>query len=187
MKELYFEKLENIGDLYLERVFNEFEGENIIFICSDINLNKYFCVCYEMRYKLEWAICKIDTASVCCLLKNKIDLHTIFEKSVEGIIQVVFENDKTTLHSYSYEQFDKSLLPDKGVYLKPDEDQSGYLLRLLYDKNNDKKSSIKCSDKYFPVWLDNYVVESESFNWNINISDNKENTGSECTYSAIAA
>ena len=32
MDEIYFEKIPNVGNLYLSRILNVFEGENIIFI-----------------------------------------------------------------------------------------------------------------------------------------------------------
>ena len=54
MKELYFENLQDIGNLYLDKVFNSFEGEDIIFVCTDENGSYYFCVCYEFRYQLCW-------------------------------------------------------------------------------------------------------------------------------------
>lgn len=50
MKETYYENVPIIGNLYLEKVFNKFEDEDIIFVCTDDNSNKYYV--YVMNFIL---------------------------------------------------------------------------------------------------------------------------------------
>ena len=43
-KILYFENVTNVGNLYLQHIFNTFEYEPILFVCSDDYNNLYFCI-----------------------------------------------------------------------------------------------------------------------------------------------
>lgn len=183
MKEIYFENVLNVGNLYIEKVFNEFEGENLIFICNDSRSNKYLCICYEMRYKLEWVLCKISTNTLCSLLKAKQDLYSAFEAATSPLIQIIFDGNETVSAFYTYEEFDKNLLPTKGVCLKPDNDEISYLLKLLYNK-----TCIKNLDENYNYCCDIILTnKGNSFNWNINLAENNENVSSEHAYSAVAA
>lgn len=127
--ELYFDNILEYGDLYLDKVFNEFEDENIIFTCKDKNENYFFAVCYEFRYKLEWILCKTDVISLIDLISKKIDLHTIFLNS-DKMINIITDNEGNHITEVQYASFNKSFLPTPGVKLKPNIDLTYYFYDL---------------------------------------------------------
>lgn len=75
-KELYFEKVNQIGNLYLECILYEFEYEPILFVCSDELNNLYLCACSEMRKEQRWLITNTDYNILHALTTHKIDIKT---------------------------------------------------------------------------------------------------------------
>lgn len=127
--EIYFNNVLEYGDLYLDKVFNEFEDENIIFVCKDKNENYFFAVCYEFRFKLAWILCGTDAISLIKLLSKKIDLHTMFANS-NKMINIISDKDGIHITEVKYENFAFSFLPTPGVYLKPNFDLTYYFYDL---------------------------------------------------------
>lgn len=119
MSEIYFENVPNVGDLYLNRTLNVFEGENIIFICTDIKREYYLCTCYEFRDSLKWIIAKTDAKNLLKMLEKKIDIHSVYESS-ELLINCIYDGEKDTFVLTNYNSVDKRIIPNKGTYLKPD-------------------------------------------------------------------
>lgn len=115
----YFENVLNYGDLYLDKVFNVYEGENIIFTCKDKCNNHFLCVCYEFRFKLEWILCKVDVSTIVDIIDNKIDLHTVFIIS-NSLIKIVSDNSGDHITKFQGTKVDLSCIPVPGAYLKPD-------------------------------------------------------------------
>lgn len=60
--DIYFSQVDGVGALYLRHVFVEFEGEPVLFLCSDTNENMYLCLCSEMRSEQRWLIAKSSAA-----------------------------------------------------------------------------------------------------------------------------
>lgn len=75
-KELYFEKVNQIGNLYLECILYEFEYEPILFVCSDECDNLYLCACSEMRKEQRWLITNTNYNILHDLTTHKIDIKT---------------------------------------------------------------------------------------------------------------
>ena len=50
MSNLYFDNVVQVGQLYLEYVFFEFESEPILFTCHDQLNQTYLCLCSDIRY-----------------------------------------------------------------------------------------------------------------------------------------
>ena len=119
LKEIYFENVLKFGDLYLDKVLNEFEEENIIFTCTDNSGDIFLSVCYEFRFKLKFILCKITINNLIELFTKQIDLYTIFKDS-DCLINIITDNDGDHITKVDYEHFNKDLLPTPGVYLKPD-------------------------------------------------------------------
>lgn len=131
--EAYFENVLEYGDLYLDKVFNDFEDENIIFTCKDNNANYFLAVCYEFRYKLEWVLCKTDAISLIELISKKIDLHTMFKVS-NKLINIVTDMEGDHITEVVYDKFNTSFLPTPGLKLKPNFDLTYYFFD-LYIRN----------------------------------------------------
>lgn len=133
MNEIYFENVLDIGNLYLEKIFNEFEGEYITFVCNDINDTKYFCVCYEFRTALKWIICKVTPETLGKLLIHKIDIKSVFDIEKKNLIQIIYNDGKEVTQKISMYDVKESIFPQYGIYLKPEQDISKYLYYLGYN------------------------------------------------------
>ncbi len=62
MNELFFENVSGVGNLYLDYVFDEFNGEPILFMCKNSVGGLYLCLCSEIRYEQRWVIIKCSTS-----------------------------------------------------------------------------------------------------------------------------
>lgn len=146
MNELYFKNVSGIGDLYLEQVFNEFEGENIVFICVSDEEVRYLCVCYEMRSNLKWIICPISTSSLLALIQRRIDLYSVFE-AASILTEIVYDGDGESSKQYDFDLFNHNFLPNKGTLLKPDSSLDSYV-KHIYSSATDKKTMVSSVDSY---------------------------------------
>lgn len=156
IKEAYFEDVLQFGNLYLDKVFNDFEGENIIFTCRDEKGCIFLAVCYEFRFKLEWILCKIDEISLIDLIRKKIDLHTIFKVS-DKLINIVTDFDGDHISEVNYDEFNISYLPTPGIFLKPNLDLTYYFLE-LYKRNVESEST--CTTYFFDLKLNPGYIET---------------------------
>lgn len=130
MKELYFENLQGIGNLYLDKVFNSFEGEDIIFVCTDENGSYYFCVCYEFRYQLCWIATKASIIDITDIISKETDIHSLFKKSKQ-IINISDDGEKQTITFTDYKTINQNYIPTEGVKLREDSDLSDYRKKLI--------------------------------------------------------
>lgn len=142
MKEMYFENIENIGNLYLEKIFNKFEDEHITFVCNDNRGNKYFCICYEFRSSLKWLIVPVCPRNLIDLIIKKIYIREIFEKNIDDVINIIYDNNIR----YEKIRFDEAnrILPEENLYLKPNIEINTYFYNLcinLEDKTTFSSNS----------------------------------------------
>ena len=117
---VYFEDITDIGNLFLDFVFFSFESEPIIFTCVDAKQNYYFCLCTEIRCEYRWIISKCDVETLVSLVKNKIDIASIFKLAGDVIVvkQDIDGNESNTVSNVSH--IDKFDLPEDGVMLHVD-------------------------------------------------------------------
>lgn len=135
-KEIYFHNVLDIGNLYLDKVLNVFEDENIVFLCTDRDENYYFAVCYEFRKKIGWVLCRIDEMQVLIETLFEItDMHTLFKRSSTDLIEVVYEDGIEKSKYINFKDFDSKFLPTPGLLLKPDVDLLPYMYGLLLKIN----------------------------------------------------
>lgn len=120
MNEIYFENVIGVGNLYLEKVFNRFEDENIIFICTDENFNKYLCLCYEFRSSLKWIISKITPKNIAKLLMQRIDIRSIYELEKYSLIHITYKEEHLLAEQVQMSNLKENVLPRRGVFLKTD-------------------------------------------------------------------
>lgn len=119
-KELYFENIPTVGDLYLEDVFNVFEDENILFTCTNEKHELYLCVCYEIRGALKWIINKIDGGDIAKLINKEITINDAFRLGSDKKIRIIFTYENGEKVDFPELKEIEELLPTKGVYLKID-------------------------------------------------------------------
>ena len=166
MNEIYFENVTEVGSLYLEKVFNRFEDENIIFICKDAQDHRYLCICYEFRASLKWILCKISSKTLVRLITKRIDIRHAFELEGNECIQIVYRDGIEESKSVSLDNICENILPRYGVYLQADQDISNYLRyicfhymettsykcrgSLSYALNRQKSSFVEVIDEFSP-------------------------------------
>jgi len=133
MNEIYFEDVINIGNLYLEKTFNKFEDENIIFICKTSDDIRYFCICYEFRSSLKWIICKISPDFIIKLISKKIDIRNVFQQSDGDWINIIYKDGKENSNIVQKNNYQENILPKSGVFLKADRNIDNYLRFICFN------------------------------------------------------
>ncbi|MDY2995948.1 MAG: DUF6575 domain-containing protein [Faecalimonas sp.] len=158
MTNIYFEDITGIGNLYLDKVLNKFEDENIIFICKNDSGKYYFCICYEFRYELSWIITEIKLDDLLKVLIRNVDMYSIYKNS-SSIIQVIY-NDNMKIITTNYENIEKNLLPTEGVVLNADEDTLNYIIKIGQLKMKENISVYKPSSHTL-TWKENYSFTNQ--------------------------
>lgn len=151
MREIYFENITGIGNLYLEKVFNRFEDENIIFICNDDNEKRYLCICYEFRKALKWIVTEITLNNIIRLISKKVDIRSIYEFNAERIVHIKYEAEAMDSFCTSMKNLENNIFPKEGVFLKTDSKINAYFHRLCSDLVEIKEYSC---EKLIPYILD---------------------------------
>ncbi len=128
MKKEYFENVKNIGILYLEKVFMKFEDENIIFVCTDENNNRYLGVCYETRLALKWVLCQVTNELMLQVLFGIIPLRTCFEQAGDILLVQYTEADGESSRWDQCVRIESRILPDEDFYLKYSTSEDNYYL-----------------------------------------------------------
>lgn len=120
MNELYFENCADVGNLYLDYVFYEFEQEPILFTCVDENKNLYFCLCVDIRYEQIWIVSKTSVSILKELIDERIDIASAF-LTQEKFIKVNMDlagNEKSQI--VSKENISDLDLPKPGTFIHCD-------------------------------------------------------------------
>lgn len=118
MKELYFENIVNIGNLYLKDILFEFECEPILFICSDDNNQTYICVCSDFRNGQKWVVGKCSEYDLDKLIHKKIDITSVFLKNDKLVVICMDTQGNLTSDFIDSNDIDRLLLPQEGLYLR---------------------------------------------------------------------
>ena len=131
MNDAYFDNVNNIGKLYIEYVFYEFESEPILFTCVDEKQDLYLCLCCEIRYKQRWIIIRCNIALLKSLVKEELDVASVF-LSAANIIAIDMDINGEEKSSFiSQNEIDRLDLPEDGTYLKCN---TVYALNYLWNK-----------------------------------------------------
>ena len=113
----YFTDVVDIGELYLERIFLQFENEPIIFLCSNNIKNLYLCVCTEIRYQQNWLIVAITKNQLEEMMRGNKNVRSAFVES-EKIIAISMDmNGKELSKMVHLEEINPIDLPSNNVYL----------------------------------------------------------------------
>lgn len=117
---IYFDNVIQIGKLYLEHIFYEFESEPILFSCIDGKQHLYLCLCCEIRYKQRWIITHCDLSTLSALINEKIDIAAAFltTPSVISIDMDLHGNETSCIIKRN--SIDRLDLPKEGIYIRCD-------------------------------------------------------------------
>lgn len=168
MNEVYFENIEQIGSLFLDYVFYEFEKEPILFICEDIRKRLYLCLCSDIRYEQKWLIIPGSIAVLRSLVEEKMDIASVFLKCPSVISVVMDWQGKENCCVIETGRLDRLDLPKEGTFIRCDKDKAhNYLwrkeLELLLLKSEDSvgaESIMGASVKKTPGMVLNAVMSA---------------------------
>lgn len=131
MNKVYFKNVVEIGNLYLDYVFYEFESEPILFTCVDSKGEIYFCHCSDIRHEQIWFITRCDIDTLNALVNKYIDIASIFLKS-ERIIKIIMDlQGKERSQVICPNQIDSLDLPKPETYLMCNKEKA---VEYLYGK-----------------------------------------------------
>lgn len=118
MNKVYFKNVVEIGNLYLDYVFYEFELEPILFTCVDTKGEIYFCYCSDIRHEQIWFITKSDINTLNTLVNKCKDIASMFLDS-EQVIKVIMDlRGKERSQIIRSNQIDSLDLPKLKTYLR---------------------------------------------------------------------
>lgn len=139
MNEIYFDKVEQIGRLYLDYIFFEFESEPILFSCVDDEKKLYLCLCSEIRYGQKWIVTKCELSTLRALIEEKMDIASAFLlKDKVIIINMNLQGDESS-YIIASDEIDRLDLPKEGTYIRDNkEDAKNYLWSKEYQKLHEK-------------------------------------------------
>ncbi len=204
MDTIFFKDIPGIGDLILDKILFEFEGDPIIAICKDEKSNRYLCICDDVIEKYSWIVTSISTDMLIELLKGEITLLSPFKESKDKIViaDCNFDSDEYIYTFSEFNSIDKNELPHKDQYLIRTEDFKDYIdvlsnsmfiadvsypLQIDYEYMNDLYNSLKflnqsINDKILPVlmqtanMLTDYLQNFESETFEVNKTVVSEST-----------
>lgn len=140
MKEKYFENVEGVGDLYLEKTFLRFEEENVLFICLDDAGNRYLGVCYEMRCALKWVLCRISRETILQMLLKLITVRECYEHSQDEILLITYTEEAGECSEWkNLNAIDTNILPDRDFRLKYNEEKDAYWANICNEMFDETK------------------------------------------------
>lgn len=127
-KEIYFEEIAGIGELYLDFVILEYECP-ILFVCTNKNNIRYLCLCNEVREIQEWIISPITNEILIDMLSGNISIYQAFEKSDENKVLAILEfgDDIEQSRCVKFNDINPLDLPKKSRYL----DRTGTIDRYI--------------------------------------------------------
>ena len=117
----YFNDIDFLGNLNLERVLISFEHEPILFLCTDEQGLLYLCLCSEIRYGSWWVIGRISMDALDELLEGRMDIRTAFLEN-ELSYRVHSEvQGKETCEEVPTVNLLETDIPKEGVFYEGDE------------------------------------------------------------------
>lgn len=124
MSDIYFDKVIQIGRLYLDYIFYEFESEPILFSCVDDEKKLYLCLCSEIRYGQKWVITECELSTLKALIDEKMDIASAFLLKNEIIIIDMDLQGKESSYVIRSEEIDRLDLPKEGMYIKDNKESA---------------------------------------------------------------
>lgn len=178
---IYFEGIENIGNLYLKCILWEFDYEPVIFICSDDKDDIFLCMYSESEKEQNWIIVPTQYSIIDDLVEQKIDLLTAISDDAAPKWMVTQNVDGSEINNLiKLEDIDPLILPKEGTFLKYYneievkeflKDFNNLKLYSAYIVNNEDYEKTK---EIFSITLDSIV--NETFPQGFIVSGNKVKT-----------
>lgn len=118
MNERYFKNVPQIGNLYLDYVFHEFEGEPILFMCADSGNKLFLCTCFEIRYGQKWLIAECNLKTLAELIDKSIDIKTALSKNGTITMATMVGEGIEMYECKKVSEIDELNFPKEGTFIK---------------------------------------------------------------------
>lgn len=167
MNNIYFNGVKEIGNLYLEHIFYEFENEPILFLCSDSTKKLYICICSDFRYEQKWVITKCSISRLRALINEEIDIASAFLSSKTAIIITMDIEGNESSRIMNMDKVDRLDLPKEGTFIRCDEEKAqNYLWKKEWEILSEQLMAITNTTPAIGGIVNSY---SAAFNTSINL------------------
>lgn len=130
MSDAYFKDVKSVGDLYIDHILYEFEGEPIVFICRDeVNRDMYLSLCSEIRFGQKWVLVKSTVDVLRSLIYRKTDIAGVFLAAEEVIVITMDLEGNERSEIKKTDEMDRFDLPEEGLMIRCDEESARIYLR----------------------------------------------------------
>ena len=175
MDSLYFDNVIQVGKLYLEHIFYEFESEPVLFTCADEQKKLYFCLCSDIRYGQRWVITPCSIRQLEDLIEEKKDIASMF-LSAPYIIAIDMDlKGNETSSIINNGQIDRLDIPREGTYVKCNKAKArNYLWNKKWSVFCRQLKSTLDETVAFDAIVKSYkaVINPTVLNWQIKVSVN---------------
>lgn len=120
MQRLFFTDLPNVGDLYLTYTFLDFEGEPILFLCTDNAKKNYFCLCSEIRNEERWIIAPCENEELKLLVEDKLSIFDFFQSKKEITLVIMGQDRNEKSYLKKFLELEEADIPDRDLFLECD-------------------------------------------------------------------
>lgn len=147
MNKKIFLKISDAITLYIDCVFNQFDGIPILFTCSDEHKRLYLCLCTEFRNGEYWTISKINSDILQDLFYRRIDVRSAMLFCKEVVLAKRNSKDNVSINFATIPELKDVDLPQESVTLECDDNASAgeYVNRIVADEFSSLVSSSKVS------------------------------------------
>lgn len=124
MNNLYFDNVAQVGKLYIDYIFYEFESEPILFTCIDEEKKTYFCLCADVRFGQRWLITKCSLVTLKELIEEEFDIASLFLASPSIIAVDMDLQGYESSYVIERDKIDRLDLPKEGTYIRCDKESA---------------------------------------------------------------
>lgn len=134
MSEIYFDNAADIGTLYLEHIFYEFESEPILFMCTDDMKNMYLCLCSEIRHVQKWILVPCSILQLKSLIEEEKDILSVFLSAKRAVVITMDLQGNESSCIVDTGSVDRLDLPEEGTFIRCDKNKArSYLWKKQYE------------------------------------------------------
>lgn len=113
-----FKNILEIGNLYNEKVLFAFDKIPIVFVCHNINGDRFLCLCTDCIVGYSWMITQVERDILIKLIKDEVPILEVFKRSEGKIYIVDRDKDKYSYNRYDYADIPINELPDENERLE---------------------------------------------------------------------
>lgn len=107
-----FYKSQYFGQLSIERVLFEFEGEPVVFVCKNVSGARFICINTGYGFESNWIVAKVRIATLISVIRDEISVLDAVMRSGEKVLLLRDDGSGITGRRLNYEDIDPDELPD---------------------------------------------------------------------------